>query len=200
MEPGLIRARIAERRLSKTALAQALGMSQATLSALLAGRRRVTVEDQPKLIEFLGLDRVPLVGVVEPGGEIVSLPAAHRAEVQLPFVPSAALAAVRLAGFHLWPRYGDGDVVIYWEAQRRPLVSYFGEEVLVATRNPDRRMLGLLSPLQGHARLMRLQQLGSPDYLDVEVTWLGEICCHFRARQLVPLGPGLFSACPGPLK
>jgi hypothetical protein len=47
------------------------------------------------------------------------------------------LAVDLVAGEQLWPRYGEGDVIVAWAAQRWPLARYFESEVLADLAGAD---------------------------------------------------------------
>jgi repressor LexA len=199
MTPALIRERIARLGLSKIELAERLGVSSATLSQMLSGQRRVQVDELPILIDALALDRIAVVGTIGAHGEVEKrsndLP-----QIKLPYVPKGELEAYRVAGDSLLPRYGEGDMIIIWVVQRRPVESYYGREVLCRFEQQSTCWLGHLQPIAQGQPQVRLQLSFSARWRDGVADWIGEIAGQLRANQLHQLKPGLLSAVPDPLR
>lgn len=82
----LVREKLAERKVSQTAMAKLLGLpSQSAFSNILNGKRRVTADEAAMIYEFLGIKRAPdyrvapVIGITSAGRwrEAIQMPVGH---------------------------------------------------------------------------------------------------------------------------
>lgn len=70
MDSQIIARTLKKRSLQKSGLAEVLGISGSGISALLKGERQIKAYEIPKIKKYLGLDSVPIMGVVGGGGVV----------------------------------------------------------------------------------------------------------------------------------
>jgi transcriptional regulator with XRE-family HTH domain len=66
---GAVRAEIARQRCGRAALADAIGVSRATIDRRLAGDQEFTVTELQAAADFLGVSLTKLLGEPEPSGD-----------------------------------------------------------------------------------------------------------------------------------
>ena len=132
---------------SKSGLAKALGLWPSAITALLNGQRELKAREVPIAAAYLELDvpepgEVRIMGYVGAGAaidpDVEQVPADGLATVTLPFPLPDDMIGLEVRGESMQPRYDDGDVIVVYREQRRPLESFFGEEAAVRTRDGRR--------------------------------------------------------------
>lgn len=85
-DPDLVRAKMAERKVTQTAMADLLGLpSQSAFSNILTGKRRITADEAAKVYRFLGIRAeptfrvAPVIGITSAGRwrEAIQMPVGH---------------------------------------------------------------------------------------------------------------------------
>lgn len=85
-DPDLVRAKMAERKVTQTAMAELLGLpSQSAFSNILTGKRRITADEAAKVYRFLGIRAeptfrvAPVIGITSAGRwrEAIQMPVGH---------------------------------------------------------------------------------------------------------------------------
>jgi len=167
---------------SKSGLAEALDVANSAISELLAGRRAIKADEVPLITKYLELDRIPIVGRVGLGGLIVPAGDGALGMIRLPFAPPDEVVAFDIPdNTSMYPRYQAGDAIVCWLKQRRPLVSFVGEEVVVETRDGRRFLRHLMAG--SRAGLTTLHSFNAPPVENARPTWVGEIYLTVRAAQ-----------------
>lgn len=166
---------------TKTGLAQALGVPNSAITEMLAGNRSIKSDEIPKIVKYLDLDCVPIVGRIGIGGQVYTTANGELGTIRLPFPVPDDMVAFEVTEGALYPRYDAADVLVVWLKQRRPLISFFGEEAIVDTRD-GRRFLRHV--MQGRRDgLATLHSFNAPPVENARPTWLGEIYLTVRATQ-----------------
>lgn len=171
---------------TKTALAEFLGVRNSAITEILQSQRMIKAEELPRLIDFLELDRVPLMGKVGAGGDIEpdyeQVVADDLGTVKVPIALPGELVAFEVAGDSMIPRYDSGDIVVVWAQQKRPLETFYGEEAAVRTKN-GRRYLKTIT--QGRRRnSVTLTSWNAEPIENAKLEWIGEIYLVIRADQV----------------
>jgi transcriptional regulator with XRE-family HTH domain len=148
-----IEALLAAKQQTKSQLAARLGISAPAVSQILAGKRRVTSTELPKMSAFLGISRddlLRLLGVQIPPDEsrvlvqgsvredVVLLGDAGSADdsalekVESPFPYEGTV--VRVHGNEMFPRYREGDLIAFRMDGASP-DSLIGKDAIVETED-----------------------------------------------------------------
>jgi repressor LexA len=176
---------------SKSGLAAALGRQPSAVTALLKGERELKAREIPIVIKYLELDmpqpgEVHIMGYVGAGAAVdpdfEQVPADGLATVTLPFALPDEMIGLEVRGDSMLPRYDDGDMIVVYREQRRPLDSFFGEEAAVRTKD-GRRYLKTIA--RGKTRgTVTLLSFNARPIENVRLDWIGEIYVAVRAGQL----------------
>jgi repressor LexA len=170
---------------NKNGLAKALGRQPSRITAMLQGQRRVQAEEVPVIVAYLGLNKVPVMGFVGAGATIEpdfeQVPPDGLDTVELPFLIPGELLAFRVRGDSMYPRYDDGDTVVVWREQRKPLSSFYGKEAAVRTRD-GHRFLKTIQRGKGRGQVTLLSFNAKP-IENVKLEWIGEIELVLRSGQ-----------------
>jgi repressor LexA len=171
---------------SRSGLAAHLGLRNSAVTEILAGERTIKADEMPLIIEYLELDRVPVMGRIGAGGDIEpdyeQVVADELGTVRVPIAMPGELVAFEVKGESMMPRYDAGDIVVVWAEQKRATETFYGEEAAVRTRD-GRRYLKTIT--QGRTRsVVRLTSWNARPIENVRLEWIGEIYLVIRAGQV----------------
>src|SRR5215831_1931776 len=120
---------------TKIGLARALGVTGNSVTQLLAGKRRIRQDEIAKIIKYLELDLVPIVGRVGQGGAVETITIHETEPLPITGVPPGNMQAYEVQGEGMMPRYDAGDLVVVWVDQRKQPVDYVGQEVIARCKD-----------------------------------------------------------------
>ncbi|MDQ8729434.1 S24 family peptidase [Bradyrhizobium sp. LHD-71] len=171
---------------SKGGLATHLGLRNSAITEILAGDRNIRANELPLIVEYLELDRVPIMGRVGAGGDIEpdyeQVVADDLGTVRVPIALPGELIAFEVKGESMMPRYDSGDIVVVWAEQKRATETFYGEEATVRTKD-GRRYLKTIT--QGRTRAVAtLTSWNAKPIENVKLEWIGEIYLVIRAGQI----------------
>jgi repressor LexA len=171
---------------SKGGLAIAMGVRAGAVSEILSGLRLIKASEIGPIMEYLGLNSVPIMGhvgagaVIEPENEQV--PPEGLGEVELPFPISGETIAFEVAGDSMLPRYENGDVIVVYREQRHPLASFFGEEAVVRLKTGQRYLKTIERGKTPSS--VNLTSFNAKPINGVKLEWIGEICVTLPRGQI----------------
>jgi repressor LexA len=174
---------------SKGGLAKVMGARPGAVSEILSGIRLIKASEIAPMMEYLGLNAVPLMGrvgagaVIEPDHEQV--PPEGLGEIELPFPIEEELVAFEVSGDSMVPKYESGDVIVCYREQRHPLSSYYGEEAAVRLKTGE-RYLKTIERGKG-PNLVNLSSFNAKPINGVKLDWIGEICVTLPRGQIARL-------------
>lgn len=186
MDIALIERALKKPGKSKKGLAAALGRAPQAVTALLGGGRLLKANEVQIVAEYLELYTVSIMGRVGAGGsvdpEFEQVPPEGLSTISLPFPVPDDMIGFEVKGESMLPRYDDGDVIVVWKDQRRPIETFFGEEAAVRTRDGHRYLKTIV---QGKSRsVVTLNSWNAKPIENVRLEWVGEIYITVRAGQL----------------
>ena len=174
---------------SKTGLAAHLNLRNSAISEILAGERTIKADELARIIDYLELDRVPVMGRIGAGGDIEpdyeQVVADELGTVRVPIALPGELIAFEVKGDSMMPRYDAGDVVVVWAEQKRATETFLGEEAAVRTRD-GRRYLKTIAAGRTRA-VVTLTSWNAKPIENVKLEWIGEIYLVIRAGQIARL-------------
>src|SRR6201997_1774770 len=171
---------------SKGGLARAMGVRAGAVSEILSGLRLIKASEIGPIMDYLGLNAVPIMGrvgagaVIEPEDEQV--PPEGLGDVELPFPISGETIAFEVSGDSMLPKYENGDVIVVYRDQRHPLASFFGEEAVVRLKTGERYLKTIergKSP-----SMVNLTSFNAKPINGVKLEWIGEICVTLPRGQI----------------
>jgi repressor LexA len=171
---------------SKGGLAQAMGVRASAISEILSGLRQIKATEIAPIVEYLELNRVPIMGrigagaVIEP--DVEQIPPEGIGEVELPFPLSEETIAFEVTGDSMLPKYASGDVIVVYREQRHPLTSFYGEEAAVRLKTGERYLKTIergKSP-----SMVNLASFNAKPINGVKLDWIGEICVTLPRAQI----------------
>ena len=171
---------------SKGGLAIAMGVRAGAVSEILSGLRLIKASEIGPIMEYLGLNSVPIMGrvgagaVIEPEDEQV--PPEGLGEVELPFPISGETIAFEVAGDSMLPKYENGDVIVVYRDQRHPLASFFGEEAVVRLKTGQRYLKTIERGKTPSS--VNLTSFNAKPINGVKLEWIGEICVTLPRGQI----------------
>ena len=163
---------------SKGGLARAMGVRPGAVSEILSGIRLIKASEIAPIMEYLGLNSVPIMGrvgagaVIEPEDE--QIPPEGLGEVELPFPISGETIAFEVSGDSMLPRYENGDVIVVYREQRHPLANFLGEEAVVRLKTGERYLKTIERGKS--ASSVNLTSFNAKPINAVKLEWIGEIC------------------------
>src|SRR5579871_3539327 len=171
---------------SKGGLARAMGVRPGAVSEILSGIRLIKASELDPIMEYLGLNYVPIMGrigagaVIEP--EYEQVPPEGLGEIELPFPISGETIAFEVSGDSMLPKYENGDVIVVYRDQRHPLTSFYGEEAAVRLKTGERYLKTIergKSP-----SMVNLTSFNAKPITGVKLEWIGEICVTLPKAQI----------------
>ena len=163
-----------------------MGARPGAVSEILSGIRLIKASEIAPMMEYLGLNAVPIMGrvgagaVIEPDNEQV--PPEGLGEIELPFPIEADLVAFEVSGDSMVPKYENGDVIVCYREQRHPLSSFYGEEAAVRLKTGE-RYLKTVERGKG-PNLVNLSSFNAKPINGVKLEWIGEICVTLPRGQI----------------
>ena len=184
--PKQIVAAIEQTGKTKSGLATFMGLRNSAITEILAGDRTIKADEMQRIVEYLELDRVPVMGRIGAGGNIEpdyeQVVADELGTVRVPIALPGELIAFEVKGESMRPRYDAGDIVVVWAEQKRATETFYGEEAAVRTRD-GRRFLKTIT--QGKSRAwVTLSSWNAKPIENVKLDWIGEIYLVIRAGQI----------------
>ena len=171
---------------SKGGLARAMGVRAGAVSEILSGLRLIKASEIAPIMEYLGLNSVPIMGrvgagaVIEPENEQV--PPEGLGEVELPFPISEETIAFEVSGDSMMPKYENGDIIVVYREQRHPLSTFYGEEAAVRLKTGERYLKTIERGKS--ASLVNLTSFNAKPINGVKLEWIGEICVSLPRAQI----------------
>ena len=171
---------------SKGGLARAMGVRPGAVSEILSGIRLIKASELDPIMEYLGLNAVPIMGrvgagaVIEP--EYEQVPPEGLGEVDLPFPISGETIAFEVSGDSMLTKYENGDVIVVYREQRHPVTNFYGEEAVVRLKTGQRY---LKTVERGKApNTVNLTSFNAKPINGVKLEWIGEICVALPRAQI----------------
>src|ERR1700744_5099267 len=174
---------------SKGGLARLLDVRPGAISEILSGIRLIKASEVALIMEYLGLNAVPIMGrvgagaVIEPDTEQV--PPEGLGEIDLPFPIEDELVAFEVLGDSMLPKDENGDVVVCYLQQRHPLSSFYGEEAAVKLKTGERYLKTIERGKTAH--VVNLTSFNAKPITSVKLEWIGEICVTLPRGQIARL-------------
>jgi repressor LexA len=171
---------------SKGGLARAMGVRAGAVSEILGGQRLIKASEIAPIMEYLGLNSVPIMGRVGAGAtiepEVEQVPPEGLGDVELPFPISGETVAFEVTGDSMLPKYENGDVIVVYREQRHPLASFFGEEAVVRLKTGQRYLKTIERGKS--ASQVNLTSFNAKPINGVKLEWIGEICVTLPKGQI----------------
>jgi repressor LexA len=184
---GMLDVRMIERGLTKPGktkggLAAAMGVRPGAVSEILADIRLIKASEIQPIIDYLELNRVPIMGRVGAGAVIEQVPPEGLGEVELPFPIAEETVAFEVAGDSMLPKYENGDIIVVYRDQRHPVSSFYGEEAAVRLKTGERYLKTIE---RGKSAVMvNLTSFNAKPINGVKLDWIGEICVTLPRGQI----------------
>src|SRR6516162_9384786 len=171
---------------SKGGLARVMGVRPGAVSEILSGIRLIKASEIEPIMEYLGLNSVPIMGRVGAGAVIEPEdgqgPPEGLGEVELPFPISGETVAFEVSGDSMLPKYENGDVIVVYREQRHPLTSLYGDEAAVRLKSGERYLKTIERGKS--ASLVNLTSFNAKPISGVKLEWIGEICVILPRAQV----------------
>src|ERR1700753_1292437 len=171
---------------TKGGLAAAMGVRPGAVSEVLSGIRLIKASEIEPIMEYLGLNAVPIMGRVGAGASIgpehEQVPPEGLGEIELPFPIAEETIAFEVVGDSMLPKYENGDVIVVYREQRHPLSSFYGEEAAVRLKSGERYLKTLERGKTAH--VVNLTSFNAKPIVGVKLEWIGEICVTLPRGQI----------------
>jgi repressor LexA len=174
---------------SKGGLAVAMGVRAGAVSEILGDTRLIKASEIQPIIDYLELNRVPIMGrvgagaVIEPEHEQV--PPEGLGDVELPFPVPEETIAFEVSGDSMLPKYENGDVIVVFREQRHPVSSFYGEEAAVRLKSGERYLKTIERGKS--ANMVNLTSFNAKPINGVKLEWIGEIYVTLPRGQVARL-------------
>src|SRR6202051_2921585 len=186
LDIGMIERGLQKPGKTKGGLAAAMNVRPGAVSEILSGLRLIKASEIQRIVEYLELNSVPIMGRVGAGAAIEpeheQVPPEGLGEVQLPFPIAEETIAFEVAGDSMLPKYENGDVIVVYREQRHPLGSFYGEEAAVRLKTGE-RYLKTIERGKSSA-LVNLTSFNAKPINGVKLEWIGEICVTLPRGQI----------------
>jgi len=167
---------------TKGGLAAAMGVRPGAVSEILADIRLIKASEIQPIIDYLELNRVPIMGRVGAGAVIEQVPPEGLGEVELPFPIAEETVAFEVAGDSMLPKYENGDIIVVYRDQRHPVSSFYGEEAAVRLKTGERYLKTIERGKS--AAMVNLTSFNAKPINGVKLEWIGEICVTLPRGQI----------------
>ena len=171
---------------SKGGLAEAMGVRAGAVSEILSGIRLIKAAEIPLIVEYLGLNAVPIMGRIGAGASIEpdyeQVPPEGLGDVELPFPLAEETIAFEVSGDSMLPKYENGDVIVVYREQRYPLSSFYGEEAAVRLKSGERYLKTI--ERGSSSGTVNLKSFNAKPINGVKLEWIGEICVTLPRGQI----------------
>ena len=167
---------------TKGGLAAAMGVRPGAVSEILADIRLIKASEIQPIIDYLELNRVPIMGRVGAGAVIEQVPPEGLGEVELPFPIAEETVAFEVAGDSMLPKYENGDIIVVYRDQRHPVSSFYGEEAAVRLKTGERYLKTIERGKS--ATMVNLTSFNAKPINGVKLDWIGEICVTLPRGQI----------------
>jgi phage repressor protein C with HTH and peptisase S24 domain len=177
-----------------TTLSLAVGSNRTLVKDLLEKGRDVQIGTLTKLAgaldvslaELLAAPRVPVVGFIGAGGEVIFEDADQDDPVARPPGISGTLVALAVNGTSMLPKYKDGDIIYIQREHDGVLPDYIGEDCAVRLTSGETFIKQLIrGSTDGRFTLL---SLNAPPIEDVEIEWATPILFIMPARSRYLVG------------
>lgn len=176
-----------------TTLSLAVGSNRTLVKDLLEKSRDIQVGTLVKLAgaldvplaDILAAPRVPIVGYIGAGGEVLFEDFGVDETVLRPPGISGTLIALAVRGSSMLPKYKDGDIIYVQRTHDGVLPEYIGEDCAVRLASGETYIKQLMQGSE--PGLFTLLSLNAPPIENVEVEWatLVRFVMPARSRQLL---------------
>lgn len=188
-----LRRAMALRGIKPTTLSLKVGTNRTLVKDLLEKSKDIQIGTLNKLssaldvslADLIAAPRVPIVGFIGAGGEIVYEDIGQDEHVLRPPGISGTLVALVVRGSSMLPKYRDGDIIYIQRTHEGVLPEYIGEDCAVRLATGETYIKQLIAG--NEEGRFTLLSLNAPPIENVEVEWatLVRFVMPSRSRQLL---------------